>query len=173
MRHGIILATILAAFISSAQAGNLHSKAGATATVSSRYADQFQHLIDDLEASGARITFMGGIRPGRCAQDSKHPCGMALDVCQYRRGIVEAKCRLPSPSAVSAIASRHGLFSGGDWCSSDYGHFEAGGSVACHGSWARSRGTIHEAHSKHRHSYAAAEYIGSRSSHGPGDADFH
>ena len=109
----------------------LHSNAGATASVSPEHVKQFQALVHDLEAHGAHITFMGGYRSGHCSQRHKHPCGLALDVCQLSRGIVDRRCHLPSRTEVSAIAERHGLFSGGDWCDSDYGHFEAGSSVAC------------------------------------------
>jgi hypothetical protein len=85
------------------------------------------------------IKFMGGIRRGRCSRSSKHPCGMALDVCQLGRGSVDPRCSLPGRSEMSAIARRHDLFSGGDWCSSDYGHVEAGGSTACGHRWAAAR----------------------------------
>lgn len=127
-------ATVLA--LSCAQGANLHSRYGASATVAPRYAAQFQSLIRDLEDHGASIRFMGGYRPGHCSQSSKHPCGMALDICQYSRGVVDRRCHLPGRVAMSAIAKRHDLFSGGDWCNSDYGHVEAGGSVACGGRWA-------------------------------------
>src|SRR5512146_2064153 len=59
---------------------------GATARVDSRYAAEFQSYIDDLEAHGAVIRFMGGFRRGHCANASLHPCGRALDVCQLARG---------------------------------------------------------------------------------------
>src|SRR5580698_5521963 len=126
----LVVATVLVA-AGAAQAGNVSSRAGATATVGASYAGEFQALIRDLEAAGASIKFMGGIRAGRCATSSKHPCGMALDVCQLSRGVVDSRCHLPGAKALSEIARRHGLFSGGDWCNSDYGHVEAGGSTAC------------------------------------------
>lgn len=116
--------------------GNVRSSAGAHATVSSSYAGAFQAYINDLEANGARILFMGGNRAGYCSQRHKHSCGMALDVCQYSRGVVERKCNLPSRPEIARIAARHGLFEGGQWCSSDYGHAEAGGSAACGTRWA-------------------------------------
>jgi hypothetical protein len=119
----------------SAQAETITSRAGARASVSGRYAGQFQALVNDLEAHGATVKFMGGYRAGRCGQATKHPCGMALDVCQLARGVVDRRCNLPGRAEMSEIAKAHGLFSGGDWCNSDYGHVEAGGSVACGHRW--------------------------------------
>jgi Uroporphyrinogen decarboxylase (URO-D) len=101
----------------------MSSKTGARARVGVAYAARFQAYIDDLEKNyGARVLFMGGIRPGRCAPESEHPCGKALDVCQLRRGVVDPRCNLPGRVALSQIASAHGLFEGGRWCHSDYGH---------------------------------------------------
>ena len=98
-------------------------KTGARARVGVAYAARFQAYIDDLETNhGARIVFMGGIRPGRCSPASEHPCGKALDVCQLRRGVVDARCNLPGRVALGRIAASHGLFEGGRWCNSDYGH---------------------------------------------------
>jgi hypothetical protein len=98
-------------------------KTGARARVGIAYAARFQSYIDDLENNhGARVLFMGGIRPGRCSVSSEHPCGKALDVCQLRRGVVDARCNLPGRVAMGEIAASHGLFEGGRWCNSDYGH---------------------------------------------------
>ena len=105
-------------------------KTGATARVSPRYRAVFQAYVDDLEAAGASVRFMGGYRGGPCAPPRhKHPCGMALDVCQLARGVVDGRCGLPSPATVSSIARRHGLTEGAVWCSTDYGHVEAGPSA--------------------------------------------
>ncbi|MGB8555920.1 MAG: hypothetical protein WCD73_21600, partial [Pseudolabrys sp.] len=41
----------------------------------------------------------------------------ALDVCQLRRGVVDRRCNLPG-----RVTLGHGLFEGGRWCNSDYGH---------------------------------------------------
>jgi hypothetical protein len=76
------------------------SKTGARASVLRRYAAAFQGYVDELEANGAIIRFMGGIRPGRCASRSLHPCGMALDICQMARGRVDRRCRLPAASGL-------------------------------------------------------------------------
>jgi hypothetical protein len=103
--------------------GVVKSKTGASARVGVRYAARFQAYIDDLENNyGARVLFMGGIRPGHCSSGSQHPCGKALDVCQLRRGVVDSRCRLPGPNALAHIAASHDLFEGGRWCNSDYGH---------------------------------------------------
>ncbi|HYC17295.1 MAG TPA: hypothetical protein VEC94_08815 [Pseudolabrys sp.] len=99
------------------------AKTGARARVGVRYAARFQAYIDDLENNyGARVLFMGGIRPGRCSPSSEHPCGKALDVCQLRRGVVDRRCKLPGRIVLGQIAAAHGLFEGGRWCNSDYGH---------------------------------------------------
>jgi hypothetical protein len=98
-------------------------KTGARAHVGVAYAARFQAYIDDIENNhGARVLFMGGVRPGRCSPASEHPCGKALDVCQLRRGVVDQRCNLPGRVALGRIAASHGLFEGGRWCDSDYGH---------------------------------------------------
>ena len=106
------------------------SKTGARALVGVAYAARFQAYIDDLENNyGARVLFMGGIRRGRCSISSEHPCGKALDVCQHRRGVVDPGCHLPGRAALGKIAASHGLFEGGRWCNSDYGHAQVDESV--------------------------------------------
>ena len=101
----------------------ISSKTGARARVGLAYAARFQAYIDDLENNyGARVLFMGGIRPGRCRPASQHPCGKALDVCQLGWGRVDPRCKLPDRVTLGRIAAAHGLFEGGRWCHSDYGH---------------------------------------------------
>src|SRR5262245_7744916 len=109
------------------------SKTGAKATVGCAHVAKFQAYIDDLENNhGAKLYFLGGTRRGRCWSGSMHPCGKALDTCQLKRGVVHSKCRLPDRSSLAVIASRHGLFEGGQWCHSDYGHAQVGVSAeAC------------------------------------------
>ncbi len=103
----------------------ISSKTGARTRVGAAYAARFQAYIDDLEKNyGARILFMGGLRPGRCSIFGEHPCGKALDVCQLRRGVVDPRCNLPARVALGRIAASHGLFEGGRWCDSDYGHVQ-------------------------------------------------
>ena len=107
-------------------------KTGALARVGAIYAGRFQAYIDDLETNyGARVLFMGGTRPGRCSRSSEHPCGKALDVCQHRRGVVDQRCNLPGRTALGKIAASHGLFEGGRWCNSDYGHVQIEITAAC------------------------------------------
>ena len=109
-------------------------KTGARARVGVAYAVRFQAYIDDLENNhGARVLFMNGIRPGRCSPASEHPCGKALDVCQRRRGVVDPRCNLPARVALGQIAAAHGLFEGGRWCDSDYGHAQVGVTAAACG----------------------------------------
>lgn len=109
-------------------------KTGATAVVGASHAAAFQAYIDDLESRGAIIRFMGGIRRGKCWSGGMHPCGKALDVCQLSRGRVDSRCHLPGRHEIASIASSHGLFEGGRWCSSDYGHAQVGESAAACGS---------------------------------------
>ena len=109
-------------------------KTGAHARVGIAYAARFQAYIDDLETNhGARVLFMNGIRPGRCSSSSEHPCGKALDVCQRRRGVVDPHCNLPARGTIAQIAASHGLFEGGRWCDSDYGHAQIGVTAAACG----------------------------------------
>jgi len=112
----------------------ISAKTGARARVGIAYATRFQAYIDDLENNhGARVHFMHGIRPGRCSISSEHPCGKALDVCQLRRGVVDPRCKLPGRAVLSQIAASHGLFEGGLWCNSDYGHAQIGVTAAACG----------------------------------------
>lgn len=110
-------------------------KTGASARVGCAHVAAFQGYVDELENQhGATVYFMGGIRRGKCWSGGMHPCGKALDVCQTSRGRVAAKCHLPGRTQLAAIASRHGLYEGGRWCSSDYGHAQVGVSAADCGS---------------------------------------
>ena len=112
----------------------ISAKTGARARVGIAYAARFQAYIDDLENNyGARVQFMHGIRPGRCSISSEHPCGKALDVCQLRRGVVDPHCKLPGRAILGQIAASHGLFEGGLWCDSDYGHAQIGVTAAACG----------------------------------------
>lgn len=109
-------------------------KTNARARVGIAYAARFQAYIDDLENNyGARVLFMGGIRRGHCSPSSEHPCGKALDVCQLKRGVVDARCKLPGRITLGQVAAAHGLFEGGRWCNSDYGHAQVGVTAAACG----------------------------------------
>ena len=112
----------------------ISARTGARAHVGIAYAARFQAYIDDLENNyGARVRFMTGIRSGRCSISSEHPCGKALDVCQLRRGVVDPHCNLPGRVVLGQIAASHGLFEGGLWCDSDYGHAQIGITAAACG----------------------------------------
>ena len=112
----------------------ISGKTGARARVGIAYAARFQAYIDDLENNyGAHVLFMGGIRRGPCSISSEHPCGKALDVCQLRRGVVDPRCKLPGRVVLGQIAASHGLFEGGGWCNSDYGHAQIGVTAAACG----------------------------------------
>lgn len=135
-------------------------KTGATARVALRYVGVFQAYIDDLEAHGAAVYYMGGIRRGHCSNASQHPCGSALDVCQDWRGHVSAArdCHLPRPQEMAAIAARHGLEEGGIWCHSDYGHAQAQPSAGrcptrryATGSWGTGTTRVVSARRHHHH----------------------
>ena len=109
------------------RAATVHSrKMGKTAHVAAAVAPAFQGFLNDIEDAGARIKFMGGIRPGRCiVPDSLHPCGRAIDVCQFKRNVVDRACfSAVSRGSISRIAHRWGLVDGGDWRHADFGHFE-------------------------------------------------
>lgn len=102
-------------------------KTGVWASVSAKYRDRFQNYIDALEEEGASIYYMGGIRAGKCSiPANKHPCGMAMDICQDKRDGVQAArfCNLPPRSKMVELARKEGLFEGGAWCSADRGHVE-------------------------------------------------
>jgi hypothetical protein len=109
-------------------------KTGAKAVVGEKYAAQFQAYIDDLEFNGATLKDIGGNRRGHCSNRHMHSCGKALDVCQLRRGVVRSDCDLPSKTIMARIAADHGLFEGGLWCDSDYGHAQVGVSAPACGS---------------------------------------
>ena len=100
-------------------------KTGAIARVAAAHRAAFQAYVDALEATGSRVLFMGGIRRGRCRLPRhKHPCGLALDVCQLGRDVVDPRCHLPSRATMISLARAHGLMEGGAWCHGDRGHAE-------------------------------------------------
>ena len=101
-------------------------KTGATARVSVAFASTAQAVVDDLEQNyGAAIKFMGGYRRGPCASWSLHPCGLAIDLCQLARGVVDGRCNMPSRAIEEKVARAHGAYSGGEWCNNDRGHIQA------------------------------------------------
>ena len=126
-------------------------KTGAQARVAARYQAKFQAYIDDVEAAGGKISFMGGIRPGRCSiPRSKHPCGMAVDLCQYSRGVVDHKCLLPPERVLAQLAARHGLLEGGVWCHGDRGHAEVRTARQAEGCGSNLYSAVHRFKKQHR-----------------------
>lgn len=110
-------------------------KTGATARVSPRFAPIAQAVVDDLENNhGASIRFMGGYRKGPCWSGGLHPCGLAIDLCQTARGVVDRRCNLPSRSVEALVAAAHGALSGGVWCNQDRGHIQLGQTAGACGS---------------------------------------
>jgi len=87
------------------------SKTGARARVGIAYAARFQAYINDLEKNyGARVLF-----------------------CQLGWGRVDQRCNLPDRVTLGRIAAAHGLFEGGRWCHSDYGHAQTSVTAAACG----------------------------------------
>lgn len=124
MRRILVTASIVLAVSAQAHAGSVIShKTGARASgILDRYVARFQAYINDLEARGARVLFMGGYRKGYCSPRHEHSCGKAMDVCQTSRDRVDPRCHLPSRATLAEIARQHGLFEGGQWCHGDLGH---------------------------------------------------
>lgn len=98
--------------------------AGVPVRVAAAAGPRFEAFCRDMAAAGypARPGWTSGYRPrGSCRGCDMHPRGLAIDFDQRARDrVVVAMPR----RAVSAIAARHGLISGGDWCHGDLGHFE-------------------------------------------------
>lgn len=129
-------------------------KTGATAHVGAAYAAKFQALLDAIEDEGATVYDIGGWRPGHCSSGSQHPCNKALDVCQLGYGVVRAKCNLPNRARLNQIARSVGLYSGGEWCHPDTGHFQVDQSAAACGD----RGTMIAHHRSTTRTYAARSH---------------
>ncbi len=126
-------------------------KTGAKAQVGSDNASAMQAYVDDLESAGGIVILMHGWRKERCAPPRhKHACGGALDVCQTARDVVMAKCHLPPRASMIALAARHGLTEGGQWCSGDRGHVEAGASAGACGVRVARRGDVRGTAISHR-----------------------
>lgn len=144
-------------------AGVVRSKKTGAMARGVRNAHKFQAYIDDIEANGGIVKFMGGYRKGHCSPRHMHSCSAAIDICQWSRDVVDKSCHLPPRQKLAEIASRHGLFEGGQWCNGDYGHAQDGVSAgACTGTRYASARRAHGRHvrvaSRHyrRHHYASA-----------------
>lgn len=106
-----------------AEAAQVRSKSGATASVAPSARGKFQCLINKLDTTGYRIDFMGGYRRTKIAgsnQWSKHASGLALDINQTARNRVTRRF----PANINQMASSCGLFHGAKWGYPDTGHFE-------------------------------------------------
>ncbi len=81
----------------------LSRKTGARARVGVAYAARFQAYIDDLETNhGARILFMGGIRPGRCSPSSEL-CASSVEA--WSTGVAISPLALPSARSLLLTVS--------------------------------------------------------------------
>lgn len=108
---------------SSALAGQIRAKSGATAHVADSATSAFQCLVNGLEATGYRIHFMGGWRKHGSVRGSLHPAGLALDINQFARNVT----RPHLPASATSIAQSCGLIHGAVWRNADAGHFQKGG----------------------------------------------
>lgn len=91
--------------------------------VAAAYAPAFKGFVDDFEQSGGTIRFIGGFRSGHCWTGGLHPCGRAIDICQYSRGVVDRRCHWPRNT--TQLAHKWGLTDGATWRHGDRGHIEA------------------------------------------------
>lgn len=104
-----------------------------------------QCVVNHVEASGVRVTALGGIRRGHCSTSSMHPCGKAIDINQTARDR-----NGPPRSVSSSAASACGAVSGSWWAGNpDNGHFQVGGWAGTH-----EHGTTYAARRHHRRHYA-------------------
>lgn len=151
----LIAALALAcAFVTTAEAGTIRARSGATAHVGDRAVGAFQCLVRKLEAAGYRIRFMGGWRAHGSVRHSLHPAGLALDVNQIARNVTRPRM----PHNEIALANACGLISGAQWGRADSGHFQLGGWAGRgHGRhYARRAHHRRYPHRRHRSHYASA-----------------
>lgn len=106
----------------------VRSKSGVTAQVNSLYQSNFQGLIDDLEATGYKITDMGGYNKRNIAGTNKpsmHSYGAAIDI-NAGKNPLGSKLITDMPSNIEELAKRNCLGWGGAWRSvKDAMHFSA------------------------------------------------
>ena len=99
-------------------------KTGARARVGVAYAARFQAYIDDLETQSRRARAVHGRRSARPLLTFQRASMWKGSGCVPTA--VEAwstrRCNLPGRVTLGQIAAAHGLFEGGRWCNSDYGH---------------------------------------------------
>ncbi|HEV7305207.1 M15 family metallopeptidase [Ensifer sp.] len=105
----------------------ISTASGLTADVNSKFASQFQSLVNDLEATGYQIKSIGGYNHRNIAGTNKlsnHAYGNAIDI-NPQANPMGRNLVTDMPTGVSAIAARNGFNWGGDWKSKkDAMHFE-------------------------------------------------
>ena len=104
------------------------TKSGPSTKVGATYAPNFQSFIDDLEATGYKITSLGGYANRANANNpsvkSYHAMGAAIDINPASNPNRSTKTDLPQETA--ALAAKHGLGWGMNWTSvKDPMHFSA------------------------------------------------
>ena len=119
----VTLVIMLSATSVRAELVTINSKAWGNAKVDSTVKNNFAAFIEDFEEAGGTILFMGGWRShGSCSRCLMHPRGLALNICQHARNVVDSRCRFPRDA--TALAEKHGLDHGAKWNNKDTGHFE-------------------------------------------------
>jgi hypothetical protein len=118
----------------------IRTRSGLSTRVASVFQGNFQGFINDLEATGYRITSLGGyfrrqsVRPGggQSGVWSYHALGAAIDINPstngfFTRSRTGGRTITDMPSNVGQIAAQWGLGWGGNWRSTtDAMHFSAG-----------------------------------------------
>lgn len=104
------------------------SKSGPSTKVGATYAPNFQSFIDDLEATGYKISSLGGYANRANANNpnvkSYHAMGAAIDINPASNPNRSTKTDLPQETG--ALAAKHGLGWGMNWRSvKDPMHFSA------------------------------------------------
>lgn len=106
------------------------TKTGKSATVGSKYATQFQNMVNWLESQGYQINSIGGYNPRKIAgtnQWSAHSYGAAIDINPGANPMGPTLIT-DMPQGVGKAANSFGLGWGGDWRGKkDAMHFSAAG----------------------------------------------
>jgi hypothetical protein len=109
------------------------SATGLGADVNSKYAQQFQGFIKDLEGTGYKINSLGGYNYRNIAGTNKlsnHALGNAIDI-NPQQNPMGKNLVTDLPSNVGELAAKNGLSWGGAWNSKkDAMHFEVPSSAA-------------------------------------------
>lgn len=117
------ISALLLFIASTADAGTVRSKSGASATVADSVVPTFQCLINELDLQRYPIKNMRGCGKGS-VRGSLHPSCKALDINQTHRNVTVPRM----PKNEIALANGCGLISGAQWHRRpDSGHFQFGG----------------------------------------------